>query len=64
MKLHRQQPRAQVNRMSRPQDRQRVAPRPVQAVEKWLQKARQHSRRVRWFGGWMLRTMQAKNFRG
>ena len=32
MKLHRQQLRVQANQMLRPQDRQRVAPRPVQAL--------------------------------
>ena len=32
MKLHRQQPRVQANQLLRPQDRQRMAPRPVEAV--------------------------------
>ena len=78
MKLYRQQPRAQLTPMSRPQDRQRVAPRPVQAAAqhwlrvdprrrtstwKWLQTARQHSRRALRSGRWRLRTMQAQNVR-
>ena len=29
-----------------------------------VQKARQHSRQVLWFGRWRLRSMQAQNVRG
>ena len=78
MKLHRQQLRVQVNQTSRCRNRQRVAPRPVQAVARhWLrvdprwrmstwaqQKVRQHSRRVLRFGRWRLRTMEVQNVRG
>ena len=77
MKRHRQQLRVQANQMLRPQDRQRVAPRPVQPVAQhrrrldprrrmptWkLQRVRQHSRRVL-FGRWRLRTMEVQNVRG
>ena len=59
-------------------NRQRVAPRPVRAEDRCrlradprrrmparkLQRARQDSRRVLWFGRWRLRTTRVQNVRG
>ena len=77
MKLHRQQLRVRVKQTSRCQNRQRVAPRPVQVEDRcrlrvdprrrmptWkLQRARQHCRRVLWFERWKLRTTRVQNVR-
>ena len=62
MKLHRQQLRARVNQVCRPQDRLRVAPRPVQAVAQHRLRVDPRRRMSTWEQQKVLQT--ADEFRG